>query len=259
MINLSLQNALKDKVAIVTGAGQGIGAAIAEAYVSLGANVICVGRTQSKLDTFINHIDNQDYSGRVSPFVADVTQSKDRQALVAFAIKEFGSLTHLVNTVGGGPMSDLNSLSNTELNNLFNYNVTSAYHLIQLSVPHMRNGGSGNIINISSAAGKLAQKHFSAYATVKAGLDHLTRNLAQELSPIIRVNAIAPGPIETPALLNFVPSEVLKKMASKTPLQRIGTTNDIAQAAVFFATSHSSWITGQILAVDGGAENPILP
>lgn len=259
MIDYTLQNALQHKVAIVTGAGQGIGAAIAEAYTSLGATVVCVGRTQAKLDTVCAHITQQHYPGKVISYAADITVSQQRQAVVAFALEQCGTLTHLVNTVGGGGMKDLASLSDSELNDMFNYNVTSAYHLIQLCVPHMHTAGTGNIINISSAAGKLIQKHFSAYATVKAGLDHLTRNLAQELAPVIRVNAIAPGPIETPALLNFVPAEILQKMADKTPLQRIGTTQDIAQAALFLASAQSSWITGQILAVDGGAENPILP
>ena len=250
---------LNDAVAVVTGASQGIGAAIAKVFAEQGAQVICVGRTTETLHTFCDDINSVGYTGFVYPFVADVTQSASRQNLVEYCIKTFNRITHLVNTVGGGPMRDLDSLSENELDDLFHYNVTSAYHLIQLCAPHLKKSGQGNIINISSAAGKLVQKHFSGYAAVKTGLNHMTRNLAQELAPEIRLNAIAPGPISTPALTNFVPQSIQDTMAHKTPLKRIGTAEDIAQAALFLASSQSAWITGQILAVDGGAESSVMP
>jgi 7-alpha-hydroxysteroid dehydrogenase len=137
------------------------------------------------------------------------------------------------------------------------FNVTSAYSLTQLCVPHMRSAGGGNVINITSGAARYIQKHFSAYGTAKAALTHLTKLLAQDFAPHVRVNAIAPGPIRTAALENAAPAAMLEKMAQNTPLQRIGEPEDIAAAALYFATPASSWVTGKVIEVDGGAEGSV--
>ena len=243
---------------IVTGAGQGIGAAIAIAFAQQGAQVVCAGRTEAKIARTCEAINALGTAPEALYVTTDVTDSASRIALVEDTVARCGQITHLVNTVGGGGMNTIDDLSPDAFTAMFDYNVTIAFHLIQLCVPHMRAHGQGNIINISSAAGKLIQKGFVGYATVKAALDHMSRNLAQELAPHVRINAIAPGPIETPALTQFVPSHVLDTMAANTPMARIGQPQDIAQAALFLATASSGWITGQILAVDGGAEKPIL-
>ncbi len=249
---------LSGSVAIVTGAGQGIGKAIALAFAELGCKVVCSARTQQDIDETSNQINELYGENRSVAVASDVTQEADRRRLVDAAISAYGRVTHLVNTVGGGRPSSAEDLSFEELNQAFNYNVTSAFHLSQLCFDSMKTEGHGNIINVSSAAAKLIQRNFAAYATVKAGLEHLTRNLAQDLAPHIRVNAIAPGPIATSALERATTVEMRDYMASKTPLQRIGNVDDIASAACFFATDASSWITGQILAVDGGAESPLF-
>lgn len=250
---------LKDTVAIVTGAGQGIGQAIAIKFAQYGANVLCVARTQSDLDNTCEQINALENAGRAVSCVADVLSASDREKVVNSALETFGKVTHLVNTVGGGGPNTPESLPYDRLTGMFDYNVTSSYHLMQLCLKPMREAGSGNIINISSAAGKLIQRNFSGYAMAKAALDHLTRNFAQDVAPIIRVNAVAPGPIATAALRKAAPEEALQYMAKHTPMQRIGLVDDIANAALFFASPASAWITGQILAVDGGAEQPIFP
>ena len=250
---------LNDSVAIVTGAGQGIGQAIALAYAQLGCRVVCAARTKADVLSTCELITKHAPQGEAVACVADVTVEGDRRGLVAFALQTFGKITHLVNTVGGGKPNTPASLSSEQLNEMFNFNVTSAFHLTQLCIEPMQKAGMGNIINISSAAAKLKQKNFSAYAAVKASLEHLTRNLAQDLAPNIRVNAIAPGPVATKALKNAVPEQALDFMAQNTPLQCIGSPEDIASAAVFMATDASAWITGQVLAIDGGAEQPIFP
>lgn len=249
---------LAGKVAIVTGAGQGIGKAIAVAYAQLGCQVVCAGRTPRDLVKTCEEINHAAGNKSTTWFKADVSREDDRIRLVQFALEKYGRITHLVNTVGGGQPGTLQNINSDAFNALFDLNVTSATHLIQLCYDSMVASGGGNVINISSVAGSLVQKHFACYGTVKAALDHLTRNLAQDLAPHIRVNGIAPGPIETRALLDATPDQLRQMMAEKTPLKRIGQAEDIANAACFFATDASSWITGQILNVDGGAAHPIF-
>jgi 7-alpha-hydroxysteroid dehydrogenase len=133
--------------------------------------------------------------------------------------------------------------------------VGSAYALTQLCVPAMREAGGGNIINITSGAARYAQRHFSAYGAAKAALTQLTRLLAQDFAPQVRVNGIAPGPILTAALDRALPADMREGMVRNTPLQRLGETEDIAAAALYLATPASGWVTGKILEVDG-ARNP---
>jgi 7-alpha-hydroxysteroid dehydrogenase len=132
-----------------------------------------------------------------------------------------------------------------------------AYTLTRAAIPAMRDGGS--VINITSAAARYAQRSFSSYGTAKAALTQLTRLLAQDFAPAIRVNAIAPGPVVTEALAKFLTPEVRAAMETRTPLGRLGTVEDVACAAVFLASPASSWMTGKTLELDGGAEATVWP
>ena len=142
---------------------------------------------------------------------------------------------------------------------VFRFNVSSAYELTRLCVPHMRAAGGGNIVNISSGAARYAQPYFSAYGTAKAALSHLTRLLAHDFAPDIRVNAIAPGPIMTAALDRALPANMREGMIKNTPLKCLGVVEDISAAALYLASPASGWVTGKILEVDGGAESSVWP
>jgi 7-alpha-hydroxysteroid dehydrogenase len=136
------------------------------------------------------------------------------------------------------------------------WNVTPAYMLIQKAVPLMQAAGGGAVVNISSVAARYAQKRFSAYGAAKAALNQMTRNLAHDFAPTVRINAIEPGTILTEALAPYLNAERTERMLSNTPMGRMGQPEDIAGAAVFLLSPAASWITGKILGVDGGVEAP---
>ncbi|MCL1039725.1 SDR family oxidoreductase [Shewanella submarina] len=243
------------KTALITGASKGIGRAIARLFASEGAVVICCARNQTELDLLISEIESD--NGRGVAVVADVTRPEQRRALMEKSVAVSGKIDLLVNNVGGGGPNNALECQSELLEELFAFNVTPAFALTQLCVPYM--GDDGAIINISSAAARYIQTQFTAYGTAKAALSHLTRLLAQELAPGIRVNGIEPGPVLTDALLAAAPEQMLDTMCKRTPLKRMGTPEDVAQAALFLASDSSSWITGKMLELDGGAEQTVWP
>jgi 7-alpha-hydroxysteroid dehydrogenase len=166
----------------------------------------------------------------------DVNDPAQLAAAVTATLSEFGRLTHLVNNAGGAGPNDPLKLSPQRFDEILRFNVGSAYALTQLCVPAMREAGGGNIINITSGAARYAQRHFSAYGAAKAALTQLTRLLAQDFAPQVRVNGIAPGPILTAALDRALPADMREGMVRNTPLQRLGETEDIAAAALYLAT-----------------------
>ncbi|HEY6612668.1 MAG TPA: glucose 1-dehydrogenase [Pseudomonas sp.] len=248
---------LDNSVAVITGAGRGIGRAIALAYAEAGADVVCAARTLADVEAVAAEI--RGLGRRAIAVSCDVTDATQREALVAAALEQFGRITHLVNNAGGAGPNDPLQLTPERLDEILRFNVTSAYHLTQLCVPHMQAAGVGNVINITSGAARYAQRQFSAYGTAKAGLTQLTRLLAQDFAPLVRVNGIAPGPILTDALQRVMPAEMRAAMETNTPLGSLGEVEDIAAAALYLATPASRWVTGKILEVDGGAENSVWP
>lgn len=246
---------LEGQVAVITGAGRGLGRAIALAYAEAGADVVCSARTLADVEAVADEA--RALGRRALAVSCDVNDQSQREALVAAAMEGMGKITHLVNNAGGSGPNDPLKMTPDAFAAVLEFNVTSAYSLTQLCVPHMRNAGGGNVINITSGAARYIQKHFSAYGTAKAALTHLTKLLSQDFAPLVRVNAIAPGPIRTAALENAAPAAMLEKMAQNTPLQRIGEPEDIAAAALYLATPASSWVTGKVIEVDGGAEGSV--
>ncbi len=245
---------LQGKAAIVTGAGKGIGRACALALARAGADVALAARTQSDLDALAREIEA--LGRRALPLACDVGNEDALRRLVARTHESFGCIDVLVNNAGGGGPNDARKASGADFGHMLQWNVVPAYTLIQLCAPIMRDGGYGAVVNISSVAARYAQRGFSAYGASKAALNQMTRNLAQDFAPHLRINAVEPGTIETEALAPYLTPERRERMVSTTPLQRLGQPEDIANAVVFLASPAASWITGKVLGVDGGVEAP---
>jgi 7-alpha-hydroxysteroid dehydrogenase len=242
---------LTDQVAIVTGAGRGIGAAIAKAFAEVGADVVIGSRTESQLDEVAATVRD---TGRRAVVVTGDLRSRDGMAALADrAVEEFGRIDIVVNNAGGSMPGPFLGTSEEAFNDALHWNVTTAFNLAQLAVPHLLKSGGGSVINIASAVGRFADRGFVAYGTAKAAMIHLTQNLAADLGPKIRVNAIAPGAIATSALEIVIQNEALKReMVTRTPLKRLGEVEDIAAGAVYLASSASGYVTGRVLDIDGG-------
>lgn len=241
---------LSGHVAVVTGAGAGIGRGIAKRFAEAGASVAVSDRTLENAAVVANEILAE--GGKAAAFACDVTDEEALQALVDGALKAFGKITVLANNAGGGgpkpfdmPMSDF----------VWQYqlNVYSVFRLSQLCAPHMEAAGGGAIVNISSMSGENKNVRMTAYGSSKAAVNHLTRNMAFDLGPKgIRVNCIAPGAIKTAALATVLNPEVERAMLKHTPLGRLGEADDIANAALYLCAPASSWVSGQVLTVSGG-------
>jgi 7-alpha-hydroxysteroid dehydrogenase len=242
---------LDNRVAIVSAAGRGIGAACARAFAEVGANVAIGARTEAQLAEVAAAAAAVGRKAAVVP--GDLRRREGMAALVDRAIQEFGRIDVVVNNAGGSIPRAFLDTSEEEFDAVLRWNVTTAFNLTQLAVPHLLKAGGGSVINIASAAGRNPDRGFAGYGTAKAALIALTQNLAADLAPRIRVNAIAPGAIGTTALDIVLQNEALEKeMVSRTPLGRIGREEDIAAAAVYLASPASSYVTGRIVDVDGG-------
>ena len=248
---------LADKAAIVTGAGRGIGAACALAFADAGADVVLAARTKEQLDEVASQIAERGRRGVVVP--CDVSETSNLEELVERAAGELGRVDIVVNNAGGSMPQPFLDTSERSFEKAFHFNVTTAFTLSKLAVPRMLAGNGGSIVNISSAMGRLTDRGFVAYGTAKGALAHMTRLLAADLAPRIRVNAIAVGSVATSALEIVLENDELRnEMVAKTPLRRLGEPDDIAIAALYLASPAGSFVTGKVWEVDGGIEAPNL-
>ena len=249
---------LTGKVAIVTGAGKGIGAGIAIALADAGADVALTARTKTDLDEVAQQVRARGRRALVYPL--DVTKLELLPAFVDAVVGEFGGLDVVVNNAGGSNAGPFLKSTVEDFESAFRFNVSTAFVMTQLAVPPMLARGGGSIINITSVSGHKATRASVTYATAKAALSHFTRNVASDLAPKIRVNAIAPGAIETPALTGWLEQfgEVRRQMIERTAMRRNGRVEDIAAACLYFASPASSWVTGKILEVDGMAQHDLI-
>jgi 7-alpha-hydroxysteroid dehydrogenase len=243
---------LTDRVAIVTGAGRGIGQGCALALAEMGADVVCAARTPEQIESVADRI--REIGRRALPIPCDVNVPAQLENVVAEAMREFGRIDVLVNNAGGWPPAPALDTSEKAFEAAFHFNVTSAFGLSRSVIPHMLARDGGSIVNISSAAGRLPMPNFVAYGTAKAALSFMTRELAAEFAPRVRVNAIAVGAVETSALAPFLNDELRGAMEAKTPMGRLGTVEDIATGALYLASPASSWVTGKVFEIDGGTE-----
>ena len=248
---------LDGKVAIVTGAGRGIGRAIAEAFAEVGADVVCAARTAEQIEDTAATV--RQFGRRAVAVPCDVTERAQLEHVVATARRELGRIDVVVNNAGGWPPKGWQRTNEKFLEGAFRFNVTQAYLLSRMAIPAMREAGGGTIVNISSAISRLIDPGFIAYGTSKAALNYMTKSLAAEVAPAVRVNAIAVGAVDTSALRPFLNDELEAKMAAMTPMGRIGRPEDIALMALYLASPASSWVTGKIFEVDGGTEKSNWP
>jgi len=242
---------LTDRVAIITAAGRGIGAGIAQAYAEAGADVVIGSRTESQLQEVASAVAKVGRRAVVVP--GDVSERAGMQLLVDRAMEEFGRIDIVVNNAGGSMPGPFLGTSEEAFNEAMRWNVTTAFNLTQLATPHLLKSDGASVINIASAVGRLAERGFIAYGTAKAAMIHLTRNLATDLSPRIRVNAIAPGYMSTPMAQPFFEDPAYGGVwMPAIPMKRPGQPEELGPAAVFLASEASSYVTGATIVIDGG-------
>lgn len=244
---------LNGKVAVITGAGKGIGAAIARAFAEAGADVVIGARTESDLQGVATDIAATGQRALVVP--TDVLDPAQLLRLANSAMQEFGRIDVLVNNAGGFPPKPVAQTTTKEFEGAFRFNVSTAFELSRICAPLMvESAGEGNILNISSIAGHKPTPCFAAYGTAKGALSLLTQELAQEFAPKVRVNAIAVGSTKTDALNTVLTPEIEQTMIDLTPMARLGETEDIALGALYLCSPAASYVTGEILGVNGGLE-----
>jgi 3-oxoacyl-[acyl-carrier protein] reductase len=241
---------LSGKIALVTGASQGIGRTCALKLAAHGATVVAAARSQEKLDELVKEIAAA--GGKASAFALDVANEEQIKTVFKDAITQLGKIDILINNAGITKDTLIMRMKRADWDAVINTNLTSAYLCTQQVISSMLKQRWGRIINITSVFGQTGQAGQANYASSKAGLIGLTMALAREVaSRNITCNAVAPGFIETS--MTSVLSDELKQTALKMiPLGRVGTPDDVANAVAFLASEHASYITGHVLNVNGG-------
>jgi len=247
---------LDGKVAVVTGSGKGIGQGIGLTFAEAGARVVFTARTES--DVQANAEKAKAFGAPALAVPCDVRDDSQLQTLVAKTVEAFGRIDIVVNNAGGAVPNQIPRTNRKRFNEAFDFNVTSPFMLVRFCLPHLKQS-NGCVINICSAVGRVVQPNFSVYGTVKAGLIHMTKLMASDLAPDVRVNGIAPGSILTDSLRGLLDDPNLQKMSDKTPMKKLGEVDDIALAALYLASPAARWVTGKILEVDGGMETTNMP
>lgn len=248
---------LSGKTAIITGGGNGIGRASSKMLASFGANVVVSDFNLEAAAQVAQEINDE--GGNAIALKCDVTIDQELVDLVDNTLKTFKQIHILVNNVGGGGGGKENpfEIDVDQFRGVFERNLFSMWRLSQLVAPHMKIAGYGSIINMSSMASIDKSPSMSAYASSKAAINHMTRNLAFDYGPEIRINAIGPGAIKTDALASVLTDDIEEKMLKHTPLGRLGEPDDIAGAVLYFATPISKWVSGQVIFVNGGGNQTL--
>ena len=241
----------ENQAAVVTGAGRGIGHAIAMRLASEGARVAAVSRTEANAKKIADEI-NATRADAARAYAVDVSDHAAVQKVGAQILEDFGKIDILVNNAGVTRDRLAMRMSVEDWDTVINTNLRGAFNFTQSIIRAMIKQRSGRIINITSVIGLIGNAGQTNYAASKAGLIGFTKSLARELaSRNITVNAIAPGYVPTD-MTNALSNEIQKSLQEKIPLKRVGSPEDIAAAAVFLASAEAAYITGQVLCVDGG-------
>jgi 7-alpha-hydroxysteroid dehydrogenase len=248
---------LDGQVAIVTGAGRGIGAATALALADAGADVLVSARTSRDLETVAAQVEEKGRRAVVVP--ADLSDLDAVAGLAQAAYDQLGRLDIVVNNVGGTIPNAFLDTTPEYLAEAFSFNVLTAHALTRAAVPLMLKNDGGSVVNISSVMGRLPGRGYLAYGVAKAALAHYTRLASTDLSPRIRVNAIAVGSTNTSAL-DFVTADegMRRQLEDNTLLKRIADPAEMGATVVYLCSPAGGYITGKVLEVDGGLDKPSL-
>jgi len=245
---------LEGKVAVVTGGSRGIGADTAKLLGAQGAKVVVSGRDETAMAAVVDAIKSD--GGSAIAVAAEATSLAALEHLRERAEAEFGPADVLMAFAGGNPSrpKPLMEMSEEEWRKAVDENLTATFLALRTFVPGMTSRGSGAVVTMSSSAGRIAgMVSPGAYSAAKAGLVMLTQKVAVEVGPSgVRVNCVAPSSIRTERVAAHMPPEIAKQVAEMHPLQRIGETADVAEAAVFLASDSASWLTGITIDVAGG-------
>lgn len=240
---------LKNKVAIITGAKQGIGLGIARAFSKEGCNVVVSDLQQAECEKVAKKL--QKFGVKTLAIACDVSKKKEVDNLINETVKKFGKLDILVNNAGIFPFVPFSKMTEDDWDKVLDINLKSIFLCSQAAVKKMKAGGK--IVNISSIASLVGFEGLVHYCASKSGLNGMVRALALELAgKKINVNAVAPGAIETPGAKKGMTDDAKEGTIASIPWKKMGSPDDIAQAAVFLASDKSNYITGQVLVVDGG-------
>jgi 3-oxoacyl-[acyl-carrier protein] reductase len=246
---------LKDGVALVTGSSRGIGAAIATTFANAGARVVLHGRDEAALASVRARI--TDAGGQAISVTGDVTIATDLARMREQILDTYGHPEVLVANAGSTASrpTPIEDITEESWRADIEQNLTSTFLTVKCFLPGMKERRSGNIITLSSAAGRRASAHtLVAYGAAKAGVQIFTQDLAAQVGPYgIRANCLAPETILTETNQRWIPADTQRSLADSHPLRRLGTPEDVARAALFLASDDSSWITGVIVDIAGGA------
>ncbi|MBL1421326.1 MAG: SDR family oxidoreductase [Alphaproteobacteria bacterium] len=241
-----------DKVALVTGAARGIGLAIAKQFLAEGYKVALLDVRDDELANAVADIARPD---DILPLLCDVSNPEQVERAIADCVAEFGGLTTLVNNAGTASFKPITETSFEDWSYILGVNLSGPFLMVQAATPHLAKNG-GAVVNITSISGFRASTLRVAYGVSKAGLAQLTKQQAAELGELgIRVNAVAPGPVNTAMAQKVHSAEIRAAYHDSIPLNRYGTEDEIANMVLFLCSDKASYMTGQVIAVDGGFES----
>ena len=246
----------KDKVAIISGSTAGMGKATALGFAKEGACVVINGRNEENLNKTADEI--RSIGGTVTAVKGDVSKSESVNAIVGKALEQYGKVDILFNYVGGNPdlapMTLFTEETEAYWDRMIELNLWSTIIFSRAVLDSMIKQNYGKIINTAAIAGRVGSERMVVYSAVKGGVIAFTKALAKEVAPYkINVNCVSPGPIDTPGYNTIFPKETRQEPPAIVPLKRIGCPEEVASAVLFLASDEAAFITGQTLAVDGGA------